>query len=254
MNFDILTLFPEMFEGPFSTSILSRAREKKLININITNIRDYTEDKHNTTDEPPYGGGAGMVLKVNPIYKAWNDINAKNREKVHTVLLSPQGKTLNQEKVKELSSYNNLTLICGHYEGVDERVRKSIVDEEVSIGDYVLTGGELPAMVLVDAVSRMVDGVLGDEDSSKKDSFYEGLLEHPHYTRPREFENMKVPEVLLSGHHARIKRWRLKKALKRTLIRRPDLLEKKKLSKREKKLLKEVKQEIKGENNEQNWC
>ncbi|HKL74899.1 MAG TPA: tRNA (guanosine(37)-N1)-methyltransferase TrmD [Halanaerobiales bacterium] len=252
MNFDILTLFPEMFEGPFSTSILSRAREKKLININITNIRDYTEDKHNTTDEPPYGGGAGMVLKVNPIYKAWNDINAKNREKVHTVLLSPQGKTLNQEKVKELSSYNNLTLICGHYEGVDERVRKSIVDEEVSIGDYVLTGGELPAMVLVDAVSRMVDGVLGDEDSSKKDSFYEGLLEHPHYTRPREFENMKVPEVLLSGHHARIKRWRLKKALKRTLIRRPDLLEKKKLSKREKKLLKEVKQEIKGENNEQN--
>ena len=254
MNFDILTLFPEMFEGPFSTSILSRAREKKLININITNIRDYTEDKHNTTDEPPYGGGAGMVLKVNPIYKAWNDINAKNKEKVHTVLLSPQGKTLNQEKVKELSSYNNLTLICGHYEGVDERVRKSIVDEEVSIGDYVLTGGELPAMVLVDAVSRMVDGVLGDEDSSKKDSFYEGLLEHPHYTRPREFENMKVPEVLLSGHHARIKRWRLKKALKRTLIRRPDLLEKKKLSKREKKLLKEVKQEIKGENNEQNWC
>jgi len=252
MNFDILTLFPEMFEGPFSTSILSRAREKKLININITNIRDYTEDKHNTTDEPPYGGGAGMVLKVNPIYKAWNDINAKNREKVHTVLLSPQGKTLNQEKVKELSSYNNLTLICGHYEGVDERVRKSIVDEEVSIGDYVLTGGELPAMVLVDAVSRMVDGVLGDEDSSKKDSFYEGLLEHPHYTRPREFENMKVPEVLLSGHHARIKRWRLKKALKRTLIRRPDLLEKKKLSKRGKKLLKEVKQEIKGENNEQN--
>ncbi len=252
MNFDILTLFPEMFEGPFSTSILSRAREKKLININITNIRDYTEDKHNTTDEPPYGGGAGMVLKVNPIYKAWNDINAKNKEKVHTVLLSPQGKTLNQEKVKELSSYNNLTLICGHYEGVDERVRKSIVDEEVSIGDYVLTGGELPAMVLVDAVSRMVDGVLGDEDSSKKDSFYEGLLEHPHYTRPREFENMKVPEVLLSGHHARIKRWRLKKALKRTLIRRPDLLEKKKLSKREKKLLKEVKQEIKGENNEQN--
>ena len=193
-----------------------------------------------------------MVLKVNHIYKAWNNINAKNKEKVHTVLLSPQGKTLNQEKVKELSSYNNLTLICGHYEGVDERVRKSIVDEEVSIGDYVLTGGELPAMVLVDAVSRMVDGVLGDEDSSKKDSFYEGLLEHPHYTRPREFENMKVPEVLLSGHHARIKRWRLKKALKRTLIRRPDLLEKKKLSKREKKLLKEVKQEIKGENNEQN--
>lgn len=250
MNFDILTLFPEMFEGPLSTSILSRAREKNLININITNIRDYTEDKHHTTDEPPYGGGAGMVLKVNPIYKAWNDINKEKKEKVHTVLLTPQGKTLNQDKVKELSTYSNLTLICGHYEGVDERVRKSIVDEEISIGDYVLTGGELPAMVLVDAVSRMVDDVLGDEDSSKKDSFYEGLLEHPHYTRPREFENMKVPDVLLSGHHAKIKRWRLKKALKRTLLRRPDLLEKKKLSKKEKKLLEEVKQEIKGENNE----
>lgn len=250
MNFDILTLFPEMFEGPLSTSILSRAREKNLININITNIRDYTEDKHHTTDEPPYGGGAGMVLKINPIYKAWNDINKEKKEKVHTVLLTPQGKTFNQDKVKELSTYSNLTLICGHYEGVDERVRKSIVDEEISIGDYVLTGGELPAMVLVDAVSRMVDDVLGDEDSSKKDSFYEGLLEHPHYTRPREFENMKVPDVLLSGHHAKIKRWRLKKALKRTLLRRPDLLEKKKLSKKEKKLLEEVKQEIKGENNE----
>ncbi|MGM0436686.1 MAG: tRNA (guanosine(37)-N1)-methyltransferase TrmD [Bacillota bacterium] len=251
MNFDILTLFPEMFEGPFSTSILSRAREKNLININITNIRDYTEDKHHTTDEPPYGGGAGMVLKINPIYKAWKNVNKEKKEKVHTILLSPQGKTLNQDKVKELSSYNNLTLICGHYEGVDERVRKSIIDEEISIGDYVLTGGEIPAMVIVDAVSRLVDDVLGDEDSSKKDSFYEGLLEHPHYTRPREFKNMKVPDVLLSGHHARIKRWRLKKALKRTLLRRPDLIEKKKLSEKEKKLLEEVKQEIKGEHNEQ---
>lgn len=252
MNFDILTLFPEMFEGPFSTSILSRAREKNLININTINIRDYAEDKHNTTDEPPYGGGAGMVLKVNPIYKAWHDVNEHKSESTHTVLLSPQGQSLNQDKVKELSSYKNLTLICGHYEGVDERVRKSIVDEEISIGDYVLTGGELPAMVLVDAVSRMVNGVLGDNDSSKKDSFYEGLLEHPHYTRPREFAEMKVPEVLLSGHHAKIKRWRLKKSLKRTLNRRPDLLEKKDLTKKQKKLLKEVKREMKGENNEQN--
>jgi len=252
MNFDILTLFPEMFEGPFSTSILSRAREKNLININTINIRNYAEDKHNTTDEPPYGGGAGMVLKVNPIYKAWHDVNENKSESTHTVLLSPQGQSLNQDKVKELSSYKNLTLICGHYEGVDERVRKSIVDEEISIGDYVLTGGELPAMVLVDAVSRMVNGVLGDNDSSKKDSFYEGLLEHPHYTRPREFAEMKVPEVLLSGHHAKIKRWRLKKSLKRTLNRRPDLLEKKDLTKKQKKILKEVKREMKGENNEQN--
>ena len=250
MNFDILTLFPEMFEGPFSTSILSRAREKNLININTINIRNYAEDKHNTTDEPPYGGGAGMVLKVNPIYKAWHDVNENKSESTHTVLLSPQGQSLNQDKVKELSSYKNLTLICGHYEGVDERVRKSIVDEEISIGDYVLTGGELPAMVLIDAVSRMVNGVLGDDDSSKKDSFYEGLLEHPHYTRPREFAEMKVPEVLLSGHHAKIKRWRLKKSLKRTLNRRPDLLEKKDLTKKQKKILKEVKREMKGENNE----
>ena len=250
MNFDILTLFPEMFEGPLSTSILSRARENNLININTIDIRNYSEDKHNTTDEPPYGGGAGMVLKVNPIYKAWHDIKSNKTEIQHTILLSPQGKTLDQDKVKELSSYKNLTLICGHYEGVDERVRKSIVDEEISIGDYVLTGGELPAMVIVDSVSRMVDGVLGDGNSKKNDSFYEGLLEHPHYTRPREFADMKVPEVLLSGHHAKIKHWRLKKALKRTLIRRPDLLEKKDLTKKEKKLLEEVKREMKGENNE----
>jgi len=252
MNFDILTLFPEMFEGPFNTSILSKAREKDLININIVDIRNYTKDKHNTTDEPPYGGGAGMVLKINPIYKAWHDINTDKNKKPHTILLSPQGKTLNQDKVKKLSSYNDLNLICGHYEGVDERVRESIVDEEISIGDYVLTGGELPAMVLVDAVSRMVDGVLGDGNSIINDSFYEDLLEHPHYTRPREFANMKVPDVLLSGHHAKIKRWRLKKALKRTLLRRPDLLEKKDLTKEEKKLLEEVKRDMKGENNEQN--
>ena len=252
MNFDILTLFPEMFEGPFNTSILSKAREKDLVNINIVDIRNYTKDKHNTTDEPPYGGGAGMVLKINPIYKAWHDINIDKNKKPHTILLSPQGKTLNQDKVKKLSSYNDLNLICGHYEGVDERVRESIVDEEISIGDYVLTGGELPAMVLVDAVSRMVDGVLGDGNSIINDSFYEDLLEHPHYTRPREFANMKVPDVLLSGHHAKIKRWRLKKALKRTLLRRPDLLEKKDLTKEEKKLLEEVKRDMKGENNEQN--
>ncbi len=248
MNFDILTLFPEMFEGPLSTSILARAREEELININLINIRDYTTDKHNTVDAPPYGGGAGMVLKIEPIYKAWQDIN-KNKNS-HTILFSPQGKTLNQNKVKELSNYENLTLICGHYEGVDERVRESIVDEEISIGDYVLTGGELPAMVLIDSVSRMISGVLGDEKSSKEDSFFNGLLEHPHYTRPREFAGLKVPDILLSGHHGKIARWRLKKALKRTLKRRPELLDKKDLNQEEIELLNEIREEIEGENNE----
>ncbi|MGM0409508.1 MAG: tRNA (guanosine(37)-N1)-methyltransferase TrmD [Bacillota bacterium] len=248
MNFDILTLFPEMFEGPLSTSILARAREEDLIYINLINIRDYARDKHNTVDAPPYGGGAGMVLKIEPIYRAWQDIN-KNKES-HTILFSPQGKPLNQSKVKELSDYENITLLCGHYEGVDERVRKSIVDEEISIGDYVLTGGELPAMVLIDSVSRMISGVLGDEKSSKEDSFFNGLLEYPHYTRPQEFAEMKVPDILLSGHHEKIARWRLKKSLKRTLKRRPELLAKKELSKKEKELLIEIREEIKGENNE----
>ncbi len=250
MEFDILTLFPEMFDGPFSTSILSRARNNNLIDINITDIRTYTDDKHNTVDDAPYGGGAGMVLKVEPIYKAWHDVNKRKKENLHTILFSPQGKKLDQNKVKELSEYKGLILICGHYEGFDERIRKSIVDEEISIGDYVLTGGELPAMVLVDAVSRMVDGVLGDENSHKKDSFYNGLLEHPHYTRPKGFAGMEVPDVLLSGHHEKIAKWRKKSAIKRTLLRRPDLLEKKVLTDEEKELLKEVKKEIKGENNE----
>ncbi|MGM0499418.1 MAG: tRNA (guanosine(37)-N1)-methyltransferase TrmD [Bacillota bacterium] len=247
MFFDILTLFPEMFVGPFSESILKRAREKDLIDIKTINIRDFAEDKHHTTDEPPYGGGAGMVMKAEPIFKAWQDTQNKRGVKSKTILMSPQGKELTQDLVKDLSREEGLTIICGRYEGVDERVRDTVVDQEISIGDYVLTGGELPAMVLVDSISRLLSDVLGDEDSSKKDSFYNGLLEHPHYTRPREFNGLKVPDVLVSGNHQLIERWRKKESLKRTLLRRKDLLEDKKLSDQEKELLKEIKLELKGE-------
>lgn len=247
MFFDILTLFPEMFAGPFSESILKIAREKDLIDIKTVNIRDFAEDKHHTTDEPPYGGGAGMVMKAEPIFKAWQDTQNKRAINSKTILMSPQGQELTQDIVKDLSREEGLTIICGRYEGVDERVRDTIVDQEISIGDYVLTGGELPAMVLVDSISRLLSGVLGAEDSSKKDSFYNGLLEHPHYTRPREFNGLKVPDVLLSGNHQLIERWRKKESLKRTLLRRKDLLEDKDLSEKEIELLKEIKLELKGE-------
>ncbi|SFL15207.1 tRNA (guanosine(37)-N1)-methyltransferase TrmD [Halanaerobium salsuginis] len=247
MFFEILTLFPEMFVGPFSESILKRARQNDLININTVNIRDFTEDKHHTTDEPPYGGGAGMVLKAEPIFKAWQSLQAKRDVQSKTILMSPQGKQLTQKKVKELSQEKALTLICGHYEGIDERIRETIVDEEISIGDYVLTGGELPAMVLVDSVSRLLTGVLGAAASSQQDSFYNGLLEHPHYTRPREFRGLKVPEILLSGNHQLIERWRRKESLKRTFLRRKDLLETKKLTDQDLELLAEIKLELKGE-------
>ncbi|ADO77075.1 tRNA (guanosine(37)-N1)-methyltransferase TrmD [Halanaerobium praevalens] len=250
MFFDILTLFPEMFVGPFSESILKRARKKDLIDIRTINIRDFATDKHHKTDEPPYGGGAGMVMKAEPIFKAWQDTQNKREVKTKTILMSPQGEELNQKIVKDLSQEKGLTIICGRYEGVDERVRETIVDQELSIGDYVLTGGELPAMVLVDSISRLLTGVLGAEDSSKKDSFYNGLLEHPHYTRPREFKGLKVPSVLVSGNHQLIERWRKKESLKRTFLRRKDLLENKELSNLEQELLKEIKLELKGEVNE----
>ncbi|MEC9489906.1 MAG: tRNA (guanosine(37)-N1)-methyltransferase TrmD [Halanaerobiales bacterium] len=247
MFFDILTLFPEMFKGPFSESILKIAREKDLIDIKTVNIRDFADDKHHTTDEPPYGGGAGMVMKAEPIFKAWQDTQNKRGTESKTILMSPQGEELTQALVKDLSQEEGLTIICGRYEGVDERVRDTIVDQEISIGDYVLTGGELPAMVLVDSISRLLSGVLGAEDSSKKDSFYNGLLEHPHYTRPQKYNGLKVPDVLLSGNHQLIERWRKKESLRRTFLRRKDLLEDKKLSEQEKELLKEIKLELKGE-------
>ena len=220
MKFDVLTLFPEMFES-LDESIIGRAKEKGLIEINLINIRDFSKDKHKKVDDTPYGGGAGMVIRPDVVYDAYSSIVDKENAKV--IYLSPQGKVLNQEKVKELSKEKHLILLCGHYEGIDQRVLDEIVDEEISIGDYVLTGGELPAMVIIDSVSRYVNGVLNNE-SVKEESFSNNLLEYPQYTRPEEFRGKKVPDVLISGHHENIKKWRDEKSLEITKIKRPDLL------------------------------
>ena len=222
MQFTILTLFPEMFE-PIKHSIIERASKNNLININLINIRDFSKDKHKHVDDTPYGGGAGMVMMPDVVYRAYNSL--ENKENAKVIYMSPQGKKLNQEKVKELSKENHLIILCGHYEGIDQRVLDKIVDEEISIGDYVLTGGELPAMVLIDSVSRYVEGVLS-EDSIKEESFSNGLLEYPQYTRPEVFEGMKVPEILLSGNHQRIDEWRKEQSLEITKKKRPDLLNK----------------------------
>lgn len=222
MKFDILTLFPEMFEN-LKQSIIGRAIEKNIININLINIRDFSKDKHKKVDDTPYGGGAGMVMKPDVVYSAYNSIKEKNAKVIY---MSPQGKTLNQKKVEELSKEEHLIILCGHYEGIDQRVLDKIVDEEISIGDYVLTGGELPAMVLIDSVSRYVEGVL-KEDSIKEESFSNGLLEYPQYTRPEVFEGEKVPEILLSGHHENINKWRKEKSLEITKKKRPELIKNK---------------------------
>ena len=222
MKFDILTLFPEMFEN-LKQSIIGRAIEKNIININLINIRDFSKDKHKKVDDTPYGGGAGMVMKPDVVYSAYNSIKDKNAKVIY---MSPQGKTLNQKKVEELSKEEHLVILCGHYEGIDQRVLDKIVDEEISIGDYVLTGGELPAMVLIDSVSRYVEGVL-KEDSIKEESFSNGFLEYPQYTRPEVFEGEKVPEILLSGHHENISKWRKEKSLEITKKKRPELIKNK---------------------------
>ena len=219
MRIDILTLFPESFE-PIKQSIVGRAVENKKIDINLINIRDFSKDKHKKVDDTPYGGGAGMVIKPDVVYDAYFSIENKNAKVIY---LSPQGNVLTQSKVKELSKEQHLILLCGHYEGIDQRVLDEIVDEEISIGDYVLTGGELPAMVLIDSVSRYVGGVL-KEESTKEESFSNKLLEYPQYTRPEEFRGRKVPEVLISGHHENIKKWREEKSLEVTKLKRPDLL------------------------------
>jgi tRNA (guanine37-N1)-methyltransferase len=226
LNFDVLTLFPGILEGPLNESILKRAREKGLLNITIHNIRDYTEDKHKTADDSPYGGGAGMVLKPEPIFNAFEALTAAHSgEGFLTILLSPQGRPLDHRRAERLSEEKRrIVLLCGHYEAVDERVVDALVDEELSIGDYVLTGGELAALVVIDAATRLLPGVLGDEESSYRDSFGDGLLDHPHYTRPAEFRGRKVPEVLLGGNHAEIEKWRRNHALKATLLKRPELL------------------------------
>ena len=221
MKFDVLTLFPEMFQA-IKQSILGRAEEKNLIQINLINIRDFSKDKHKKVDDTPYGGGAGMVMRADVVYDAYKSMQNENAKVIY---LTPQGKKLDQKKVEELSKEKHLILLCGHYEGIDQRVIDKIVDEEISIGDYVLTGGELPAMVLIDSVSRYVEGVLS-ESSTNEESFSQGLLEYPQYTRPETFKGVKVPEILLSGHHENIKKWREEKSLENTKLKRPDLLEK----------------------------
>ena len=235
MKFDVLTLFPEMFE-PLNTSIIGRAVKEKLIEINLTNIRDFSKDKHKKVDDTPYGGGSGMVMKPDVVYEAYKSVKDENTKVIY---MSPQGKVLNQNKVIELSKEKHLIILCGHYEGIDQRVIDKIVDEEISIGNYVLTGGELPAMVLIDSVSRYIDGVL-NEGSTIEESFSQGILEYPQYTRPEIFEEIKVPEILQSGHHENINKWRKKQALKNTYYKRPELLKNVDLSEEDKKYLEEL--------------
>jgi len=222
MQIDVLTLFPRIFEGPLDESILKRARERGLVNIRVHNLRDFTHDKHRVVDDKPYGGAPGMLMRPEPIFEA---VEQLQRPDSCVVLMTPQGQPLTQRRARELAGRPHLIIICGHYEGVDERVREALVDEEISIGDYVLTNGALAAAVLVDCVTRLLPGVLGDDQSAADDSFAAGLLEGPQYTRPPEFRGMKVPEVLLSGNHAAVARWRAQQARQRTRERRPDLLE-----------------------------
>jgi len=241
MIVDILTLFPEMFAGPFASSILKRARERGLLEINLVNIRDFSTSKHRTVDDAPYGGGAGMVICPEPVFRAVEHVIAlRDCGPCRVVLMCPQGRPLDQALVVDLAREKHLILICGHYEGIDERVRENLVTDEISIGDYVLTGGELPAMVVVDAVARLIPGVLGESASAGEDSFSEGLLEYPHYTRPREYRGLVVPDVLLSGNHEAIRYWRRRQSLLRTLACRPELLDRVVLSSEDKEIIKKV--------------
>ena len=246
MQIDILTLFPQMFQGPFSMGTFKRAVDRKLIQVNIHNIRDYTHDKHHTADDYAYGGGAGMVLKPEPIFEAVESIKSdiclkQGVSELPIILLTPQGRLFCQQITQELSRYSHLILICGRYEGVDERVREHLVTDEISIGDYVLGGGELAALVVVDAVVRLLPGVLGSEASPLDDSYTTGLLEYPQYTRPDVYSGWTVPEVLLSGDHAQIAKWRREQAILRTLKRRPELLDKANLCLEERQLVKRLK-------------
>ncbi len=243
MHFDILTLFPEMFDSPLRESILKKAVERNLISIAIHNIRDYAAGKHRITDDAPYGGGGGMVMKPEPVFRAVEAILGPNPlSSRHVILLSPQGRRFTQKIAWELVSYPRILLLCGRYEGVDERIRRFLASDEISIGDYVLTGGEIPAMVVVDAVSRLVPGVLGDPGAAVRDSHAHGLLEHPQYTRPPIYEGYAVPQVLLSGNHSEIALWRRKEALRRTYQRRPDLLEEDHLTEEDSAFLRSLKQ------------
>ena len=237
MRFDILTLFPDACDAVLGESIIGRARQKGILDIRCHQIRDYTENKQKQVDDYPYGGGMGMVMNAQPIADCFRAVCAELGRKPHLIYLSPQGKTLTQQRARELAELPELCLLCGHYEGVDERVLDAMVDEQISIGDYVLTGGELPAMVLVDCVSRMVPGVLADEICFTEESHFSSLLEYPQYTRPAVWEGREVPEILLSGHHANIEKWRREQSLKRTLKHRPDMLKNADLSAKERALL-----------------
>ncbi|EYT96569.1 tRNA (guanosine(37)-N1)-methyltransferase TrmD [Enterococcus mundtii] len=243
MKIDVLTLFPRMFEGPMGESIIGKAVAKELLEINVSNFREYSDNKHQTVDDYPYGGGAGMLLKVQPIYDNIKAIEEKHPEtKKRVILLDPAGKPFNQKMAEEFSEEEHLIFICGHYEGYDERIR-SLVTDEVSLGDYVLTGGELGAMVMIDATVRLLPDVLGNQTSAQTDSHSTGLLEHPQYTRPAEFKDMKVPEVLTNGNHKLIEEWQLKESLRRTYLRRPDMLEKLDMTPQMEKMLVEIQKE-----------
>lgn len=249
MQFEVFTLLPEVFLSYLEISIIKRARERGLINVRVHNIRDYTHDKHHMTDDTPYGGGGGMVMKPEPVFEAIESVLGLNSNQtppdadpnIPIILLTPQGRVFNQNIAQELSQHPHIVLLCGRYEGIDERIREHLVTDEISIGDYVLTGGELPALILIDAIARLLPDVLGDPTGAQDDSHAMGLLEYPHYTRPPEFRGWKAPDVLLSGDHAKIEKWRREQALLRTFKKRPDMLEKTELSKEDKKFVESLK-------------
>ncbi|MFY3793427.1 tRNA (guanosine(37)-N1)-methyltransferase TrmD [Ureibacillus sp. MALMAid1270] len=243
MNIHVLSLFPDMFTGVFGSSILKKAQEKGAVTLAVSDIREFSDNKHKQVDDYPYGGGAGMVLKPEPMFQAVETLTEGRDKKPRIILMCPQGERFTQRKAEELAKEEELIFLCGHYEGYDERIREYLVTDEISIGDFVLTGGELPAMTVIDAVVRLLPGVLGQEDSHIHDSFSTGLLEHPHYTRPADFKGMTVPDVLLSGNHGKIEIWREEESLRRTFERRPDLLEHIELSDRQKAFLEKLKKE-----------
>ncbi len=242
MKITIMTLFPEMCNAVLDESIIGRARKNGIIEIDTVNIRDFTHDKHNRVDDAPYGGGMGMLMQTQPIYDCFASLCSADGKKPHLIYMSAQGKTLTQKRVKELSQLPNIAILCGHYEGVDERIIEEIVDEEISVGDYVLTGGELPALILSDSIARMIDGVLPNDEAKELESHYSGLLEYPQYTRPPEWHGRKVPDILLSGHHGNIDKWRREKSLERTLERRPDMLKSAELTKKDREYLAKLKE------------
>ena len=249
MQFEVFTLLPEVFPPYLESSILQRAQQRGLVDVRVHNIRDYTHDKHHTTDDTPYGGGGGMVMKPEPVFEAVEAVLGLDPGRLQppgipVILLDPQGRVFNQRVAEELSRYERIALLCGRYEGVDERIRQHLVTDEISIGDYVLTGGELPALILIDAVSRLIPGVLGDPTGAEDDSHSMGLLEYPHYTKPSEYRGWKVPEVLLSGDHAKIEKWRREQALTRTFHKRPDMIEKAELNDKERKFIEGLKLKV----------